>query len=630
MKRCDNSESSLFIVDESQLVSDSYYQAIDIVFGTGCLLRDFISFTDFNSSKRKIIFVGDPYQLQLGKVEESPLNPAYLEENYKLNVSCFQLLDKVDFSDINAQALKCVQSIRTNVFNSLRFATGNQISILGSEDQLSSVTKLIENNIDGHILSFSNEEAQKINHWIKKTIIKNGEDIVSRDLVLFNNNISIENELDPFAKPKKIYNGQFAQVMNASQNIIQETIKVKGEHVTINFREITLQLSETEHQVTVLSVENYRLNPKAELSKNEIIAFKVILNTQLFRYIKENPFEKSSNYLEIVTSSNYQVLQKEVEDLKEKLVNSEKVKGKLEEKEAELRKLLRKAKQKFKQKIETALRNDPSTKYYKYKNAALLRFGWAMTVHKAISYEWKEVLFNVDPGESISRSNANYYRWLYTGVSRARERVNLINFKPINPFDNTEFRDQDTGVRPQGIFYNSNNENQNLRLEELKEFVLLKLSEHHFEVRNVEHFNWQERYFIQNKTHQEAIISFSYNGQGNFRLPTVIGGDNDLSAKVVEILKAKIPMKSFEVVKDLWRRKVYEKLQTALIDFGINFELILQFNWKDKIRFFSTANVLEVELDYGGDGMVTFITVKYCDNITMWENFKIAIQKARQ
>ena len=90
---------------------------------------DFINFTNFNSTKRKIIFVGDPYQLQLGRNDESPLNPTYLSENYKLNVSSFQLLDKPDFSEINLQALNCVQSIKENLFNSLQFISKNQLTI---------------------------------------------------------------------------------------------------------------------------------------------------------------------------------------------------------------------------------------------------------------------------------------------------------------------------------------------------------------------------------------------------------------------------------------------------------------------------------------------------------------------
>ncbi|MBK6681588.1 MAG: hypothetical protein IPG53_17055 [Ignavibacteriales bacterium] len=203
-------------MDESQMVSDSYHESLDLVFGTGYLLRDFINFAELDTSKRKIIFIGDPYLLQFGKAEESPLNPAYLEEIYKLNVSSFSLVDKPSFSDLNRQALSCVKSIKDNLFNSLNFVAGDQVSIIPNEGNQTSVKQFVQNNIDGHILVFSNEEAHNINLWIKKSILGTGPEIASNDLVLFHNNISVDDENDPLQSPK-IYNGQFATVVSVAQ-----------------------------------------------------------------------------------------------------------------------------------------------------------------------------------------------------------------------------------------------------------------------------------------------------------------------------------------------------------------------------------------------------------------------------
>jgi hypothetical protein len=631
MKKSDNSENALFIVDESQLVSDSYHQSIDLVFGSGYLLKDFIKFTDFNSSKRKIVFIGDPYQLQLGRTDESPLNPAYLEESYNLKVSSFQLLDKPDFSEINQEGLNCAQSIKNKLFNSLRFNTGNQISILTNEDKLPCITNLITKSTDGHILSFSNEESQKVNLWIKKSIIKTGEDIATKDLVLFNNNISVEDENDPFSEPKKIYNGQFAIVLDVSQNIISETIKIKQEQTTISLRELSLRLTEAGHQVKVLSLENYRLNPKAELSKNEIIAFKVILNAQISRYIKENPFEKSSEYKELVSSNVYQAIQKEIDELKQKFESGEKVKGKLEEKEIEQRKLLRKAKRKHRLKIENSLRKDPATKYHKYKNAALLRFGWAMTVHKSMSYKWNEVFFNIETGGG--KNNENYFRWLYTGISRAKQKVNLINFKPISPFDNIEFKDTNSGVKSKDIFFYSDNNDDSERIKELTQFLEGKFSNQSNSITNVDTtVAWQVRYSIKNEnTKQECLIYLSYAKKGNFKIPAnpTLGGDKTFSNEIIETLKRKSELQNFEIVKHIWRKREYEKLKNALSVFKIKFELLLQTSWKDKIRFFSDESELEIELDYGGDGMVSYITAKYYSDETIWENFKNSVESLK-
>jgi len=623
-KKCDNADNALFVVDESQMVSDSYHESLDLVFGTGYLLRDFINFAELDTSKRKIIFIGDPYLLQFGKAEESPLNPAYLEEIYKLNVSSFSLVDKHSFSDLNRQALSCVKSIKDNLFNSLNFVAGDQVSIIPNEGNQTSVKQFVQNNIDGHILVFSNEEAHNINLWIKKSIFGTGPEIASNDLVLFHNNISVDDENDPFAVAKKIYNGQFATVVSVAQNSISESVKIKGEESEIIFREFDLQLKDTGHKIKVMSLENYLTGARAELSKNEITAFKIILNTQIYNYLKEHPFEKSHYYAELLTSNIYQLNQKEISEQKHYLDSGQKVKGKLEEKENEHKKLVKQAKGKYMRYIKYTLSNDPTTKYYKYKNAALLRFGWAMTIHKSVSFKWDEVIINCDPGLGYnnSRNNENYFRLLYTALSRAKKKVNLINYKPISPFEKTEFIDRNTGEKPKEIFFQSDNSEPTLRLDELKVYVTAKLAVMKLKIRNIEHYDWQERYFITNENHQEAIISISYSAKGHFSLPAVIGGDQTFSKMVIETLKTKTEMTSFDLIKDGWRKIEYEKLKTALLIVEIKFEIIIQTNYKDKIRFFSPENELEIELDYGGNGMVSKITAKYYSEVTIWEIFK--------
>jgi len=70
-----------------------------------------------------------------------------------------------------------------------------------------------------------------------------------------------------------------------------------------------------------------------------------------------------------------------------------------------------------------AIREDP------FFNALQIKFAYAVTCHKAQGGQWKHVF--IDQGfvnsENIDRE---YYRWLYTAVTRATEKVFLVNFKP--------------------------------------------------------------------------------------------------------------------------------------------------------------------------------------------------------
>ena len=67
-----------------------------------------------------------------------------------------------------------------------------------------------------------------------------------------------------------------------------------------------------------------------------------------------------------------------------------------------------------------------------YFNALEVKFAYAVTCHKAQGGQWDTVFvdrghFNFVPHDSA------YYRWLYTALTRAKERVYLINFdKDIN------------------------------------------------------------------------------------------------------------------------------------------------------------------------------------------------------
>lgn len=628
LKKCDNTEDALFIIDESQLVSDSYYESSDLIFGSGHLLSDFISFADLQNTKRKILFIGDPFQLHSGKIEDSSLNTLFFVEKYKLESNCFQLSDKPEFSELNKEALVCVKSIRSNYFNSLKFSPGNHFVILKDIDILSYTQNVLSNNIDFHYLCFTNEESQKINNWIKKTIINSGEDIAKGDLVLFNNNIQVEDETDPFSEPKKIYNGQFAIVQTVSSDIISETRKIKKEIVTLNFRELTVKLTESGNVVRILSLENYRLNSKGELSKNELIVFNQLLNIEKSKLEKVNPFIDSQEFKEINQEKIYKKFEFQDNKFVEQLIKGTSRKKDLTEEERQLKALILIGKNKYKYRIKIKLSNDPSSGYYKLRNAAKLRFGWAMTVHKSMSYKWDEVIFNVDKGDNAGKTNESYFNWLYTGITRARKKVNLINFNRITPFDKTILSDNNTGIKPAEFIFISENSEPEKRLEELKEFVDSKLLLSHIIIDNVNHLNYEERFSLC-KNDIKSEITIGYDGRGRFKYPKHISGDKEISLATIELLKIKSKKFDFTVIKDIWRKDEYEHLSKKLITIDIFIGSIIQTNYKDKIRLFENETELDIEVDFTGEGAFSKITAKYYTNVNIWEKFIKVIENLK-
>ena len=68
-----------------------------------------------------------------------------------------------------------------------------------------------------------------------------------------------------------------------------------------------------------------------------------------------------------------------------------------------------------------------------YFNALQVKYAYAITCHKSQGGQWATIFIDqgyIEP-EMI---NAEYYRWLYTAVTRATEKVCLINF-PDENFD---------------------------------------------------------------------------------------------------------------------------------------------------------------------------------------------------
>lgn len=68
-----------------------------------------------------------------------------------------------------------------------------------------------------------------------------------------------------------------------------------------------------------------------------------------------------------------------------------------------------------------AMRQDP------FLNAIQVKFAYALTCHKAQGGQWKRIF--IDQGYiSKEMMGPSYYRWMYTAITRATEKVYLVNF----------------------------------------------------------------------------------------------------------------------------------------------------------------------------------------------------------
>lgn len=646
LKKSEDEENALFIVDEAQLVSDSYHQSVDLKFGSGKLLEDLVRFSDINNSNRKIIFIGDSFQLSIGKNEESALNPNYFEDKYQLKTKAFQLIDKDNISEIVKQALIPISGIRNQNYNQLSFDLTGNLKKIEKDQILSIVENKINRYSNFHLLCYTNFDAQKINIWIKKSIVKNGEDLAEKDLVIINNNFKTEDEENPFSEPKKVFNGQFG-VVNSVNNISQETITPKGKQpITLNFRDVNISIKDTGYSVTILSLENYRLSEKGELSEDEIIALKIILNREVRIHEKKNPFESSKSNKQLINSQEYIDLHNKINLLKEKIKKGDKVKTKLEEEERKLRKIIKYAQRKHRQNVEKELFKDPTSKYFKYKNVAYLRFGWALTVHKSMSYKWDEIIFNIDQGENRGKTNEGYFKWIYTGLTRARKNIGLINYKPITPLLKIVFKDSSTNSKDDKKIYFIADKDAKIDsfstslikqfgftedkpisiLLQLYDFVSNKLEG--IRIKSINHPNYQEIYELEGKNKEIAKVSIYYNQKGQIKAPTLMKAEpKQFGFDMIDALMSSNGISKFDFIKDEWRQSTYVNIYSYLLNDSYQIEHIIQTSYKDTIKICKNGSSLTADMYYDGDGFFTSIICTYRSSQNIWSDFKNILNK---
>ena len=169
-----------------------------------------------------------------------------------------------------------------------------------------------------------------------------------------------------------------------------------------------------------------------------------------------------------------------------------------------------------------ALRSDP------YFNALQIKFGYAITCHKAQGGEWDHAF--IDYSYTHSLNNKEYYQWCYTATTRCKKNLYLLNQPEITPFDKMEMI-SDNGIAAdeadEAFIDNSLEIPEQIELENDIQKGIFSLVHRHinneFIINEIRHFEWRERYFFS----EGSIIDLLYNKKQKIsNLNVVYEGDN--------------------------------------------------------------------------------------------------------
>lgn len=610
--------NTVFIIDEASMISNVYQDAEFIQFGSGKLLNDLINFSRIKSesSKSKIIFVGDPAQLPPVGMGFSPaLDKNFIQENYNLTVNSVELSQVVRQEKENTilkTATNLRKSINSGYFNEFNLKEDNKF-IYNSK-----LTDFIDtyNKIDGNkiVITYKNKTADSLNKTIRLDKFKEDLCIQSSDIILIGKNNYQHN----------IVNGDFGIVNDVhhhteSREVVFNKKDGRKEFVTLTWREISLIIFNENRENTL--VQGYMLENFLVCDNN----LSPILQQALYvDFIKRNPSLKPGTDL-------------------------------------------------FKE----VIKEDP------YFNAIQLKYGYAVTCHKAQGGEWENVIVVWDHTSSLGANEINieksmqgntnepFYRWAYTAITRPSSKLFSFNTPFLSPYSKMMFIDceiqsayhehTNQSITPQDIteIIKTEQELTKYNITDVPGFIqnhYLKINniarDLGGEIENFRRIDYELQYTLI-KNEKRAGIKFWFNGKGKFNTKTgVINCDNQCS-ELFNLFISKLPLidfikvinpkaiqdsktSNFEYDKDLAERmpflvNLYSEISMHCKTKNITIEKVDHLDWKERYCFNKDGNNAVIDFEYNSNGIFGRVLpmVKECDSNDLLKEIKVICNKIK-
>jgi hypothetical protein len=381
-----NQSNMILIVDEASMISAKTSKNELFTFGTGNLLNDLFTFAKIKSANNKIIFVGDPAQLP----------PVSDNNSYALNTDYLVSLGySVEETEMK-QVMRQGNNLILENANKLRdvLSTDKRIELVLKYDDNSfiklSPTEIIEKYIEsfpvpeignGVIISYSNAQCYHYNIAIREKMFPGKKEIEIGDLILINNNNYHTYGTD-------LFNGDIAKVVSVSSDAILQSAPVQSKeenkkiNIQLQFRKIGIRVASYPEEISCYIIDSLLNSFDRDLSIDEMKA--LYINFVIRFNAKQKTIKESGGKSHKVGSEEFRL----------------------------------------------ELKNDP------FYNALKVKFGYAITCHKAQGGEWDKVF--IDYSGRISLSD-DPLRWCYTATTRGINTVFAFNAPHFGKLDGFKF-----------------------------------------------------------------------------------------------------------------------------------------------------------------------------------------------
>lgn len=504
-------DTRAIIIDESSMIGDNVTHNEVLKFGSGRLLTDLLLYksvslnnttklSDLSKSDAldskikeyyssidgyrgcKIIFVGDDAQLPpVGDSFSRAMKAEYLR-SLGLRVQ-ETFLTEVLRQGENSGILSVATTIREELAKEKR----SQLRIEGNGNDIEEIKSIdiVEHYVTNHpqpeigdsiVVCYTNKQCYQTNMSIRERYyphlvgVKKDDELFKNCIDIQIGDILLNNKNTRVKEIDFVYNGDMGVVTNVGKRVsrtnIPVTINEKKRHIDLHFREVDILFPDSGITVSTYLIENLLFSPERELSVWEIRALYIDF---CIRMSKSHP------------------------NIKEGSEEFKKILG-----------------------------VDP------FMTALQMKFGYAITCHKAQGGEWDSV--TVDYSGRIGLNN-DCLRWCYTATTRARNSLFVVNPPKINGLSSLSFASVTKISKPPKCFFSKVTESDTLQTPfhssndavgtKLKYIgVAERCKAEGFSIDNIIKHNYQDVYVLSKEGAALKPISLGYDKEGVFRLAT--------------------------------------------------------------------------------------------------------------
>ena len=376
LRRCDDATDCVYLLDDSHLLGNSRFLTPDgKQYGSGQLLSDFFDFAEIGNTKRKVVFFGDPYQIQRGSSEESVLSGEFQKARglKHQSLELTQLIDTTGGSAKLANAVKLVSAIGTQKFAALELSTDDGFRIVEKKDAASEILDHFRAD-PGSVwyLAETHGQANALTQWVRERL--HGKS--SLDAVEVGDLLEIyvsPDARDAFGSRVTMQSGGRISVASVGKRTLYQQGLSWVKSGPIKFHSIRCGIHSRD-EVELEVFEEFLKAEKPELDKETAVAESVWRNA--IKRDREKAFDGKQAALQGMEGRS----------------------------------------------------PPPPAPDFTYA-----RYGYASTVHHAQGMSQPVCYVNCD--HAAGRHSEGFFRWLYSALTVAERELVLLNFSDIHPFD---------------------------------------------------------------------------------------------------------------------------------------------------------------------------------------------------